>query len=250
MAEKPDWTQKLEDDLIEQFRGRPNIAVFQKAVARQLGELYAFFYQLYVLQWLDRAEGVQLDGIGNVVDLSRTDALVWQALAGQNSPMDDGLYRLYLWFKIFLNTSQGTYGDITRTLAKFWPHSPFRYSEHVEIPATMFFTADPVPIWETDLRVLQIVTRVKAAGVALHFMVPSPTEEDVAVYHAAAPDVFMRQHIVCDQPETGSCAGVYHAAGPKVFIHEYVICDSPRLSGDVPVHNAAGAYHFIEEVQG
>ena len=249
MVEKPDWIPRLENDLIEQFRRRPKIAAFNRAVARQLEELYAFFYQLYVLQWLDRAGGAQLDGIGNIVDLSRTDALVWQAQAGQSSPMDDGLYRLYLWFKIFLNTSQGTYGDIARTLAKFWPHSPVYYSEHIEIPATMFFTTDPVPVWETDLRVLQIVTRVKAAGVALHFMVPSPTEEDVALYHAAAPDVLLNQYVVCDRPETGGDAGVYHAAGPKVFIHEYVICDSPKLSGDVPVHGAAGAYHFIEEVQ-
>ena len=249
MVEMPDWLRKLEDDLIEQFRGRPNIAVFQKAVARQLGQLHAFFYQLYTLQWLDRAEGAQLDGIGNIVDLSRTDALVWQAQAGQYAPMDDGLYRLYLWFKIFLNTSQGTYGDVTRTLAKFWPHSPFRYSEHIEIPATMFFTTDPLPIWETDLRVLQIVTRVKAAGVALHFIIPTPTEDDATVYFATSAGVFLRQYIVCDAPEWPADTDDFHAAAPGLYAREHIIVDGTPLYDDVADFSAgAGAIHTRKNV--
>ena len=164
-----DWLQKLEADLIEQFRGQPNIKVFQKAVARQLTELYAFFYQLYVLQWLDNANGVQLDGIGNIVDLSRTDALIWSNLAGINVPMEDDLYRKYLWFKIFLNTSEGTYRDIVRTFKMFWSDTPILYSERIDVPATMFWTLEGINPFAADNRVLDIASRVKAGGVALRF---------------------------------------------------------------------------------
>ena len=181
------WLWKLQDDLIEQFRGQPKIAVFQKAVARQFEELYAFYYQLYILQWLDKAEGAQLDGIGNIVDLSRTDALIWANMARLNVPMDDALYRMYLLFKIFLNTSEGTYGDVVRTLKMFWPDTSFFYSEYVDIPATMFFTSESLPL-TTDLRILRIVTRVKAAGVALKFIMQVDAQE-TPMYFAAAVNI-------------------------------------------------------------
>jgi len=171
-----DWLRKLQDDLIEQFRGQPNIAIFNKAVARQFNELYAFFYQLYVLQWLDQAEGAQLDGIGNIVDLSRTDALIWANMARLNVPMDDALYRLYLMFKIFLNTSEGTYREVYRTLKMFWPYTPIEYSEQIEHPATMFWTLTGVP-GDANFYLLRIAERAKAAGVALRFIATSRRPE-------------------------------------------------------------------------
>ena len=60
-----DFLDRLRRDTIEQFRDKPNIDVYQKALARQLSELYAFFTELDTLQWLQNAEGVQLDGIGD-----------------------------------------------------------------------------------------------------------------------------------------------------------------------------------------
>ena len=241
MDSSVDYFQKLYDDLIEQFKGKPNISVFQKAMARQLEEAYAFFYELRVYRWLQNAEGIQLDGIGNIAGLSRTEALIWSNMAGQNIPMDDELYRLYLWFKIFLNTSEGTYGDIVRTMKMFWPDMPFFYSEHIEIPATMFFTTEPLPIWETDLRVLQIVTRVKAAGVALHFIIPAPVEEDVMTYFAAGGAFYIKQYIICDTPEWPTDTTGFHAAAPDVLTRWFIAVDGPELYGDVTGFSAGAA---------
>ena len=47
-----DFIEKLRRDMIEQFKGKPNIEVYQKALARQLEELHAFFYDLDTLRWL------------------------------------------------------------------------------------------------------------------------------------------------------------------------------------------------------
>ena len=237
-----DWLRKLQDDLIEQFRGQPKIAVFQKAVARQLEELYAFFYQLYILQWLDRAEGVQLDGIGNVVDLSRTDALIWANMAGLNIPMDDALYRIYLWFKIFLNTSEGTYDDVVRTLNMFWPDTPFYYSEYVDIPATMFFTSAPMPM-TTDLRILRIVTKVKAAGVALKFVMQVDAQESTD-YHAAAVSGYAEAFIV-ENPYLGGETTDYSASGGYAYA-DILIMDNPELGGMTETRQTATANIYKE----
>ena len=237
-----DWIQKLEDDLIEQFRGQPKIAVFQKAVARQLDELYAFFYQLYTLQWLDKAEGVQLDGIGNIVDLSRTDALIWANMAGQYIPMEDSLYRFYLWFKIFLNTSDGRYADVARTLKMFWPDTTFFYSEDTGIPATMFFTSEPVAL-TTDFRILQAVTRVKAAGVALKFIIRADAGQ-TPTYFAGAVSGFW-ETTVLDNPDMGGKVLEFSGAGTNVFA-DSIVFDIPNLGGTVQDSNAAGANIFME----
>ena len=213
------YFQNLQDDLIQQFKDKPNILVLQRALARQLDELYAFFYELRIMRWLKNAEGVQLDGIGNIVDLSRTDALIWSNLAGQHVPMDDDMYRMYLYFKIFLNTSDATYSDIARTLKMFWPHTPLFYSEHIEHPATMFFSTPTMPDI-IDIRVLQIVTRVKAAGVSLQFIIPIESEEDI---------------------------GIYYATGAVKEISEFIICDEVPLDADVQSFSAVGGYLHISQ---
>jgi len=152
-----------------------------------------------------------------------------------------------LWFKIFLNTSDGRYADIVRTLKMFWPNMPFYYSEHIEIPATMFFTTAPIPIWETDLRVLQIVTRVKAAGVALHFIIPTPTEDDVMTYFATGGAVYIRQYIICDTPVLPTDTADFHAAGPSSFTREYIIVDGEPLDGDVTDFDASATAALTRE---
>ena len=237
------WEQKLLDDLLEQFRGKPKIAAFQRAIARQLGELYAFFYEIYTKQWINQAEGIQLDGIGNIVDLSRADALVWAAMAGQNVPMEDDLYRLYLWFKIFLNTSDGTYSDVARTLQKFWPDVKFFYSEHINIPATMFFTSEPMPM-TTDFRIIRIATKVKAAGVSLHFIMQ--TEANLtADYHAAAVSVFQESYII-ENPGLGGTAVMYDTAAVNVFDESYIF-DNPAMGGTTVIYDSA-AVNLYKEV--
>ena len=183
-----------------------------------MDHVHDFFTQLRILRWLKTAEGIQLDGIGNIVDLSRTQALIWSNLAGQNVPMDDELYRLYLMFKIFLNTSEGTYADIVRALKMFWPRTPIYYSERLENPATMFWTLENVNPFAPDAHVLAIAAKVKAAGVALRFVFT----EDMAPqtnYHAAAMlhTISMR---LSDDREIETTAANYHAGAANWRLKE------------------------------
>ena len=170
------YLQKLRDDLLEQFRGKPNIEVFQTALARQLEELYAFFYDLNAFRWLQNAVGVQLDGVGNIAVMTRTDALIVSKLADQVVPMDDDTYRLYLTWKVNLNTTNCTYRDVYRALKMFWPNTPLFYSEDPAYPATMFFTT-PMLTPDDDVSVLLLAPRVKAAGVALEIVAQTETPD-------------------------------------------------------------------------
>ena len=171
------YLDKLYDDLIEQFRDKPNIQMFQKALARQLNELHAFFIELNTLRWLKTAEGVQLDGIGDIVVMSRADAVRISTLAGHNIPMDDENYRLYLAWKIHLNTSESTYRDVYNSLKMFWDESPLMYYEDIAHPATIFFKTPPLPP-EANAHALFLAPKVKAAGVALHVLATTETELD------------------------------------------------------------------------
>ena len=169
--ERCDYLTKLRGDLLEQFRGRPNIEVVQRALARQLEEVYEFFVQLSTLRWLHTAKGVQLDNIGDIVVLSRADALAVSEKADQYVPMDDETYRLYLAWKIALNTSNCTHSDIRKAMRLFWERTPIYYSEDPDYPATMFFTI-PETISLQEAAVFRIAAMVKAAGVALYFLYP------------------------------------------------------------------------------
>jgi hypothetical protein len=172
-----DFLDKLRRDLLEQFKGKPNIEVFQRALARQLSDLYEFFSELNTLRWLQTAEGIQLDGIGDIVVMSRTDALVVARLVGKNVPMDDVTYRLYLAFKIHLNTSNCTHRDVYRALKMFWDKTPLYYSEKIEHPATMFIST-PTLNPDIDVSPLFLAPKVKAAGVALYIVATTETPLD------------------------------------------------------------------------
>lgn len=242
MGSRGEYFQKLHDDLSQQFKGKPNIVVFQKAMAKQLDELYAFFYALRTMRRLQDAEGVQLDGIGNIVGMSRTEALIWSNLAGLVVPMDDKLYRMYLWFKIFLNTSDGTYADVARTIAKFWPDTPFYYSERIDAPATMFFTSEPMPI-TTDLRVLGIASKAKSAGVSLH-LVMRAEENKTSDFYTSAASGFMETYVF-EWPALGGRLVNSHAAAASLFA-EPMLLDNPELGGHAETDMTASANIFME----
>ena len=186
-----DYLDKLYRDLLEQFRGQPNILVFQKALARQLNNLYEFFDQLNTLRHLQTAEGVQLDGIGDIVVMSRQDALVISKLANQIVPMDDETYRLYLAWKIYLNTTNCTYQDVWRALTMFWDKTPLLYEEIIDQPATIIFKTpvqDPSapPI---DLSILALVPTIKAAGVGMIVLSPTDVMRFINIFNFVFTDL-------------------------------------------------------------
>lgn len=171
-----DYLQKLENDMLQQFKGQPNIEVLLKALARQLQDVYQFFVDLRDKRSLQMAIGRQLDGIGDIVVLSRDDADLLAGLAERRLAMNDELYRDYLLYKIHINTNICTYLDVYRALKMFWNVSPLYYEERPEWPATMFFSTPVLKPEDMPERLFRIPV-IKAAGVMLKIMVTTETPE-------------------------------------------------------------------------
>ena len=109
-----DFMAALKEDLVEQFKGKSNIEALMEVISKELHQVYEFYEQLREKRSVLSAVGKQLDGVGDIVVLSRMEAGI---LAGNPIPFEvigDGMYRQYLIFKILKNTCNCTYHDIIK----------------------------------------------------------------------------------------------------------------------------------------
>lgn len=134
-----DYVKKIKDDLVEQFKGKPKIDALLEVIGGQFNDIYRFFEQIRTETDIDNAVGKQLDGIGDIVALTRTEAGKMVAGEETTSNTDDDTYRRHLIFKILKNTCSCTYADMMKAIDMFWKGPPLRYSEDPNKPATICF---------------------------------------------------------------------------------------------------------------
>ncbi len=173
-----DYVESLKKDLIEQFKGKANIESIIEVFGRQFQEVYNFFEQLKNERNVYTAVGKQLDGVGDIVDMTRAEA---GRLAGNPIPfdvIDDETYRLYLIYKILKNTCDCTYPDIIKAFRMFWDR-PLYYTEDPEQPATMIFDTGEMP-GTVDTTPLFKVPLIRAAGITLRLYAKTSTEMNPA----------------------------------------------------------------------
>lgn len=161
-----DYIERLRSDLVEQFKCKPVINALIEVVGEQLSDVAVFFEELKHLRWLQTAEGRQLDGIGDIVVLSRKEAGELASFAQSDYIMDDEQYRTYLIYKIWKNTCVCTYKDIIKAFKMFWDN-PLYYSESIDEPATMRFETDELRPEDNAQKILNAPI-VKPAGVGIH----------------------------------------------------------------------------------
>ena len=160
-----DYVQKLRDDLVEQFKGKPVIDALMEAVGDELNEVRQFYEDLRDKRNIQTAVGKQLDGIGDNAVLTRLEAGALACAKESVYVLDDDAYRTYLIYKIWKNTNNCTYYDIIRAFKMFWD-KPLHYREDPAIPATMIFETDALTP-EADVSKLLNAPFIKAAGVAI-----------------------------------------------------------------------------------
>lgn len=146
----------------QEFQDKKNIEILVRAFTRQLDDLYAASADLKKLCDVDSVQGKQLDGIGEIVVLSRSDAMRLIQGPITYDIMDDEHYRHYLKYKILKNTSTCTYYDMIAAVQMLWGADDIEYFEDPEEPATVTMTF-PEPDAEFDE-----VPPIRAAGVGLH----------------------------------------------------------------------------------
>lgn len=149
-----------------QFRSKPKIEAILKAIEEELNELDEARSQLETLLYIETAEGINLDRIGEIVVLSRADAGLLAAQAGNLdfNVIDDARYRKYLKYKILANTSNATYKDIITAVKMIWGVDKVSYNENLDGPASLTVSF-PYHYTDEDIFILPPLT---AAGVGIN----------------------------------------------------------------------------------
>ena len=180
-----DYADKLREDMPHQFLGKQRTEALLEALADQLEEVQRAFSDLLVKRTLDAATGAQLDGIGDIVCLSRTEALQMVARLESVSTIDDDAYRNYLKWKIFKNTSSCTYREITQSIRAFWTRTDVMFAEKLTHPATIFLTTEMNLDDNPGVEVTRIfaVPQMKAAGVRVVIEAVTLIPSDPSLLH-------------------------------------------------------------------
>lgn len=192
-----DYVQKLRDDLVESFKGKPVIDALMEAVGDELNEVRQFYEDLRDKRNIQTAVGKQLDGIGDNAVLTRLEAGALACAKESVYVLDDDAYRTYLIYKIWKNTNNCTYYDIIRAFKMFWD-KPLHYREDPAIPATMIFETDALTP-EADVSKLLNAPFIKAAGVAI--MVIAKTESPEMVANVPMQAILGRGYMTTTLPE-------------------------------------------------
>ena len=160
-----DYIELLRDDLLEQFKDKPVIDALNVAIGEQLNELKAFYNALRDERNVLTAVGKQLDGVGDIVGLTRMEAGAWACATQPTYVLNDDEYRVFLLFKIWKNTNNCTYADVMKAFRMFWD-KPLHYRETPDEPATMILESEDLSP-EDDAQKLLEAPIVKAAGVGI-----------------------------------------------------------------------------------
>lgn len=171
----PDYVELLRGDLVDQFKEKPVIDALVSAIGEQLNDVRQFYEDLRDRRGLQTSMGQQLDGVGDIVVLSRLDAGALACINESVYVLDDESYRRYLIFKVWKNTNNCTYHDVIKALRMFWP-KPLYYREDPAEPATMVFETDMLSP-EDDVPKLLNAPLIKAAGVGIKVIARTESPE-------------------------------------------------------------------------
>lgn len=133
MGNKDNWLEALP----EQFRNQVNIEAIIQSYAEQLEEVAAMFRQLSELRSFDASEGAQLDGIGDIVVLSRPESALYAGIIDFDV-IDDERYRLFLKYKAMRNSSRCTFPELVAACKLLYKAEVIYYREIPAYPATFF----------------------------------------------------------------------------------------------------------------
>lgn len=187
-----------------QFRGKPKIEALCQCWDRQFEQIFSCLEQMKLILDVDRAQGAQLDRIGDIVVLSRADAGLLAAQAGNLDfdVIDDVRYRKYLKYKILENTSNATYKDIISAIKMIWGADKIKYLENEEGPASLTVSF-PYHYTAGDVFILPPLT---AAGVGIHVRAETELQPNPATLKSSA---FTQNLVTCTISERMMKAATY-----------------------------------------
>lgn len=150
----------IEKDLPQQFKDKPRIAALINAFDEEISELNEVISSLTTERMLSKAVGKQLDMIGDIVNLSRTDAM---SLSGIEAT--DEIYRTLLRYKIIENTNRCTISELYDACKLLYGAQVISYHESRDSPATFQLSVGAELSAQTISLLNSKGLKVKPAGV-------------------------------------------------------------------------------------
>ena len=156
-----DWL----NDLPQQFLEKERIEALIKAFSRQMEEIKKVFDELDSITDIDKATGKNLDMVGSIIPINRTEAYTILRRAKETTVSDD-LYRQVLKYKMLKDTSSCTYYDIVESIHMLWNAGDVHYLEKEDSPATIFISINDADLDGAD-SLYGRATAIKPAGVKM-----------------------------------------------------------------------------------
>lgn len=148
LEQKRTYEQEAVELLLSQFRDKANIEGLVQAFTVPLDEVEGVLFDLLNLRTLGAATGALLDGIGDIVGLSR-------------GGLDDDDYRVRLRARIRANRSNGTGDDVLETIGLVISNALTLQ----ELPPASFVMVIADALTEDPVILAAELARARAAGV-------------------------------------------------------------------------------------
>lgn len=205
------------EDFPWQFREKPKIEALCQCWDRQFEEIFSCLEQMKLILDVDRAQGAQLDRIGDIVVLSRADAGLLAAQAGNLDfdVIDDVRYRKYLKYKILENTSNATYKDIISAIKMIWGADKIKYLENEEGPASLTVSF-PYHYTAGDVFILPPLT---AAGVGINVQAETVIESKCSHIRTTAFNETVLQGNISEKSVVGATYPLQTKVVPLTTAH-------------------------------
>lgn len=120
--------------LPQQFKNKKNIKVFLRALTDELQELLEVFKELETMRSLETAKGKNLDGVGDIVVLTRAQTA--ELINDINFDIiDDERYRMFLKYKALRNSNLCTFTELEDICTLLYDAKLLYFNEYDEHPA-------------------------------------------------------------------------------------------------------------------
>lgn len=175
---------KIITDVIEQFKKGENTNAVCDAIDKQIAELVEVFDGIETLTNIDKAEGKQLDAIGDILCLTRAEAALLCGDTIYFEVLEDEPYRRYLKYKAICNASSCNYYSLIESIkAIIGEDTSIVYSEDEDYPATIFLD---IAASEDGKIYLEAIPPIKSAGITIRYITSYlgtiEISHDVSVY--------------------------------------------------------------------
>jgi hypothetical protein len=155
LTEKLNHVAEALDNLVQQFKGSGNLALFITSWVNEVQELEGMWFDLLENRWIATAVGAQLDGLGSIVGEDR-----------QGRP--DAEYRVAIIARVGINIGSGTPEQIITYVTTVTDGANVELAEF--FPAALTVRAVTTLTTAEATIIGNLLKEIKAAGVRIDFI--------------------------------------------------------------------------------